>query len=94
MSVADAFTEVCSNCITKEYDKVIEHLISKDPDAGKINLLGLSFKGNNRNEQREIVIGTMMTRVMHDIFNKLSKILAKEFDEEAMSSKGKSITKL
>jgi hypothetical protein len=48
-------------------------------DKAKI-LMGISFKGDNRNESREIILAGLITRMLHETFNVLGKVLAKLYE--------------
>jgi len=56
--------------------------------------MGVAFKGDNRAESRETILGDCLTRILHDLVNKSTNLLASFVEEEAMSSKGKAIIEM
>lgn len=49
---------------------------------------GVGEKQNNRNESREVILGNQIMRVLHDIFNQVTKKMAQPIPEEVLSKSG------
>lgn len=85
--VYDAIAEVIIDNKTNTIKGLVEGVFNAYDLKDKRFLLlsGVSEKGDNRDEQREVIVANLIQRLMHEIYNISAKILSNQLPEENLS---------